>query len=603
MNSRLPGMALCSLGALAACTPAPTALPTAQEPTPTPSTAPSAPMSTAPTPAPSVAPTPLKSAFPHNTPWPEFSASAPGGANVILSGMVYDETGETVDGAIISVRSLDASVPYRGSATSQAGSWVINNVPEGANVEILATKESWTTRRRVGSFEKTRTGQRNVVNFGASGEVSSDDPAGGAYFLSDRPEIVETAPVHDARDVDSRSLTYAIKLSEPLDAKNQQRFSEAIRIFPGNREAAPGPLDAAGAPIGEASYRDLSRISDGNPSEAGSQTDYRIDPADGGTWAYALAEDVAFMRDARTRATVTWDAAGLAATLTFRAPLIAAENGSARYQFGLVAGNELNPQIRDGERNQLGTDRTNSPDRYPDPGFLIHNTIRRVDPSLPSDARRADVRWAATHRMVSAFDVARDEMPPKLLGVTYETIGKDSRIALRFSEPMAAYNGRTRGHSSPNLRFVDTEAPDTPGADVSEGAEADPLALFSFAVGEDIDDAASTDLSDGPAVRAYDATLTATRFGAELADRGRAFRFLRANLSQKRRAELVAGQDDGRITIEIDPDDPAHLYMYVFNRALIFDGALSALKVQVEGLQDPAGNRIRAADSTATGKM
>lgn len=603
MNPRLSGMTACSLGALAACTPAPTALPTAPGPTQTPPLASAAPATVAPTPSASIAPTPLASVFPGRTPWPTASAPAPGGSKVIVSGMVYDEKGATVDEATVSVRSLDPSVPYRASATTNQGSWVVNNVPDGANVEIIATKDGWTTRRRVGAFEQLQTGERNVVNFGTNGTASPEDPSAEAYFLSDRPEIAETEPLHDARDVDPRSLTYVMRLSEPLDATNRRRFADAIRLFPGNREAAPGPLDAAGMPITEAAYRDLSRISDAAPSQPGSQADYLIDPANGGAWAYALARDTPFMGDPQIRAEVTWDDAGTAATLTFKAPLIAAANGAARYQFGLVAGGGQHPQIEDRSRNQLGTDRENDPTRYPAAGFLIHNTIRRADASLPAVLKTTAERWAATHQMVSAFDVARDEQPPKLLGVTYEPVGDDSRIALRFSEPMAAFNGLTRGQRSPNLRFVDTEAANAPGADVSEGGEADPLALFSFAVGDDPDDVAGTDLSEGPAVRVYDATDAATRFGADAADQRRGFRFLRANLTQKRRAELIAGQDDGRITIEIDPAAPETLYLYVFNRPQIFGAALSGLKVQVEDLQDPAGNRIRAADGAGTGSM
>ncbi|MEB3197033.1 MAG: carboxypeptidase-like regulatory domain-containing protein, partial [Candidatus Sericytochromatia bacterium] len=97
------------------------------------------------------------------------AAPAASGEKVIVSGNVYDEKGATVDGATIIVKSLDKTAPYEFSTTTTQGSYVLNSVPEGANVEIIASKDGWTSRRRVGSFQKAATGKKNIIDFGTAG--------------------------------------------------------------------------------------------------------------------------------------------------------------------------------------------------------------------------------------------------------------------------------------------------------------------------------------------------------------------------------------------------------------------------------------------------
>ncbi|MDB5100896.1 MAG: Carboxypeptidase regulatory-like domain [Cyanobacteria bacterium RYN_339] len=154
-----------------------------------------------PTPLPSVAPTSAPSVAP--------SAPSTGSRTTIISGTVYDEQGATVDGAIVKVTSLDASVPYQAVATTSEGSWVVNNVPP-VNVEVRATKDGYTTRWRVGSFQ-TVANQKNILNFD------------GAYFISKYPEVAR---------VEHLGETVAFTFSETLDAVNRRRFEDAVRIVP-----------------------------------------------------------------------------------------------------------------------------------------------------------------------------------------------------------------------------------------------------------------------------------------------------------------------------------------------------------------------------------
>lgn len=98
-------------------------------------------------------------------------------------GTVYDERGVVVDEAVITVRSLDVSVPYRTTVTMKKGAYAVPDVPQGANIELLATRPGWTTRRRVGSFQQqvTHVGP-DVIDFGAPLDAGPDapDPTGAA---------------------------------------------------------------------------------------------------------------------------------------------------------------------------------------------------------------------------------------------------------------------------------------------------------------------------------------------------------------------------------------------------------------------------------------
>ena len=130
---------------------------------------------------------------------------------------MYDEEGATVDGALITVKSLDSSVPYTATATTSQGSWVVNNVPEGANVEVVASKDGYTTRRRTSSFQKSATGTKNTVNFGAAGGNAATDSAdaiGEAYYISDYPEIASTEPAPDPTGLDNQKLTFNVRVSQ-----------------------------------------------------------------------------------------------------------------------------------------------------------------------------------------------------------------------------------------------------------------------------------------------------------------------------------------------------------------------------------------------------
>lgn len=537
---------------LAACTPAPTSTVPSTAPSADPSApasvAPSTPASTEPGASPSAAPStgPSASGDPSTAP----SASASVGASapapdpnrrVILSGKVYDQGGATVNGALVTVKSLDASVPYTATATTVGGSWVVNNVPEGVNVEVVATKNGWTTRRRVQSFQSTSNEMRRMDFGAASGQANP----GAAYFLSDTPEVTSTEPATKAIGQDPNQLTYKLVLSEALAESSRKRFEDAIRVFPANEAASPDGI--AG------NHVDLENVAD-SPA-------INVD----GTYHYAIKKGTIFLEDTQTAAKVAWNAAGTEATLTFAAPIIAGKSAEAKYQVGLVRGAGSEPKIEDLQGKQLGTDEAGSRKAYPAAaGELIRNVFREADLALEGSPTTADQRWNATHDSVATFKVKKDAEAPKLLGIEVNDIGNDLRLELAFSKPMVAFDGSTTG-------FMNAAVAN--------------LANYTFAIGEKAADLADVEL---------DGDLPGN---APVADPSADASFGGNSNQQEREFKLTGapGTGLGDINIKADPRDAKKVFITIVGRKGWFDADMGAIKARVEKVADPAGNTINDA--------
>jgi hypothetical protein len=569
-------------------------------------------------------------------PQPSVSApSAAGGKLTIVSGTVYDETGATVDGAVIKVTSLDASVPYTASTTTSQGSWVVNSVPEGANVEIVATKDGWTSRRRVGSFQ-TNANQKNVVDFGGT-----TDSAGTAYFVSKYPEIASVDPIYDANNVDPTSVSYKITLSEPLDSTNQNRFANSVRIFPANSFAAPdNDASAPGLATG-AGYFDLKdqKITpftptitldrgvdpDANAGYSAGTTNHPLGgTATGATanvpWDYSIKNGSLFLNDANTRANITWDATGTVATFTFNAPLIADRTNQARYQMGLVATSQTD-RIVDKDNNQLGIDQNGGQNTYPVVGALIHATVKQPDLSLNLPTNLGNVtggaaRWIGTHADAARFAVKVDNNnDPQLASIAFtKNLNLSSRFELTFNKPIAAYNGRLGGHV---------------GAAITNG---ELLRKISFAVSDRTGGTNNVNLKGDNGTYGLDATKTGNiKFGSNAnnnnSDVEKEF-YLSATLAgtagamgssalvpgggsgtpsaadytaatltygKEIRTEETNGANSGHYLLAVNPSNPKTLFIYVVGQTSIFDTRIVELKCRAEGVPDPAGNTIKAA--------
>lgn len=394
------------------------------------SAAPTAMPSGATSPAPSAAASPGASAEPgaSSQPTPVQTVNpTPTGAVTILGGKVYDEEGAVVDGAIVTVKSLDTRLPFSGTATTASGSYVINNVPVGVQVDISVAKSGWTTRRRVTSLQD-RTTNKNTLDFGSQlGSSNSEDPTGTAFFISDYPEIQSATP--GASPITGDKLSYKVRFSEPLDEDNRDLVVNSFSI----RSAG-----VSGA----------------------------LKPSGTGTDNNEIQESSSFLDNSR-KVGFSWNAEGTELTMTLDAPLRADDNEDKSYTFRLTrrSGDEL---IEDGDGNRLGYTETAPTADY--------NAIKRSSLTVASTSTTADTRWDDTHNKTTSFDVKEDEIDPKVTGVrtsrTNDGGTEYRRISITFSEPMRVYPDTT-GYADSlddlgNYFFAFSEDNDLNGVDMDD---------------------------------------------------------------------------------------------------------------------------------------
>lgn len=318
------------------------------------------------------------------------AASAPSapGVTTILQGDVYDEALASVDGATVTVRSLDASHPYNATLATAQGHYVTNNVPVGVQIQVSVTKSGWTTRTRVASFQEN-SDLRNTMNFGGpSTTTSSADPSGPAYFVSDYPEISGTIP--DSDTLNGKHLGYKIRMSEALDSQNQARLVSAML--------------------------------------------FSADPAPGSATPIIINNSSSFLQTNRTVST-SWNADGTELTVTFEAPLRRLDNDIKTYALSVVrpAGADL---ITDKSNKVLGFTAPGAAQQYA-------GAIKLASLTLTGNETSAAQRWASTHTRASGFDLVKDDARPILTAVSGGSIttsaGDKERIELTFNKPVLVY--------------------------------------------------------------------------------------------------------------------------------------------------------------------
>jgi hypothetical protein len=548
-----------SLAMLTGC---PAQAPTGTSPSTPASAAPSAPTSAAPTTATSAAPSAQPSGTASGAPAsvaPSVAVSAPpaSGKTVIVGGTIYNEKDATVDGATVTVKSLDASVPYSATVQSVSGSYVVNNVPEGANVEVVVTKDGWTSRRRVQSFQQSATGQRNLLNFG--GPEVSGDATGESYFISDYPEISATSPAHDQKSVDGTKLVYKVTLSEALDADSRDAFEKDFVIFPVN--------EAAGS-LADSEKTDIEKNEKAN-TETGVIASNNVPSYDiTDDFTYTLRLNNQFLNSTTNKMRASWNAAGTEVTFTFDGNLKTDDATSAEYQAALF--NIAAENIEDASGNALGTDAGTF--GLPDAKELIQDTF--ADPDLAGGS------WSTTHKSAISFELKRDETDPKLKSVDTFESDDDLRIQLEFTEPMAAYAGNNKG---------------------SFGAGVFALTNYSFMLGEDSGDLDAEEL-DGIADIAGENTTSIN----DVAFNGTSSPAIPAATSEFvfdytvptafATQTTLEKNTTASICIEVDPEAPTFVNIWVRDGAYLINDRRQ-IKARVAGVADPAGNAISGTDA------
>ncbi len=459
------------------------------------------------------------------------SNPAPSGEKTILQGKIYDEEGATIEGAEVTVKSLDTRAPYSATTASQGGNYVINNVPVGTQIEVSVTKAGWTRRTRVTSLQ-ANVNNRNTLDFGTTGTSNADDLAGEAYFVSNYPEVVSATP--GSSPVAADKLTYKIRFSETLDADARTEVEDAFII-----DTAAAPTDLIPDDIAADAGESVARI--------------------------AITENSSFL-DGAERVKFTWNAENTEMSVAFNAPLRALDDEDKTYRFRLLraSGADL---IEDAEGNVLG--------RVEPGAGVAYFAVKKASLTFESDATSGDDRWEETHQQSSSFDVAEDDVKPKLVSVdTSNTRRADHeggdylQVDLVFSEAMRVY-------------------PDAKGY-VQELIE---LENYVFAFSDDGDDLDGVDLEED--VEEFDtATDDATDFENDVSGPQNPIRF----------AEGSADNDQDT-DVFIEPSDEDAKMVSIFIPESVLPANLEQIKVLVDtNVKDPAGNQVSELNEDTTKK-
>lgn len=191
------------------------------------------PEATSATPAPGV--TPAASATPGASPSPDAPAATtpPLDISVIesttLNGKVFDLGHAPLDGVKVVVRSLSDSTPFEADSVTVGGSYSFNAVPAGIQLEIIASKEGYASRRRVEVIKSNKTGdpRLNRYDFGTDGTAQSTGTDFNA--LTDSPEVIAVTPGRNESQV-AASSAFKLSFSEPVDRATVER-AFTLRAF------------------------------------------------------------------------------------------------------------------------------------------------------------------------------------------------------------------------------------------------------------------------------------------------------------------------------------------------------------------------------------
>ncbi len=227
MLTRSVLMTTLSLTVLAGCgtpnnlsSPQPSSTVSAQpsgQPSNQPSTQPSSQPSTQPSANPSTQPSGEPSTDPNDSTPSAGPSDVSVGEKTTFNGKVYDDTNAPLDGVTVKAKSLSSSVSYEETTTTAGGAYAFNNAPAGIQMEIVASKDGFTTRRRVEVLKSNKDGNpdANRYDFGTDGPATTT--FGVEYNgLSDKPEIIAITPARNGSGIQPNT-TFVMKFSEPMD--------------------------------------------------------------------------------------------------------------------------------------------------------------------------------------------------------------------------------------------------------------------------------------------------------------------------------------------------------------------------------------------------
>lgn len=157
-----------------------------------------------------------------------------------FNGKIFDELGTPVDGAIVKVRSLNASVPFEAVTVTVGGTYAFNNAPSGVQVEIVLSKEGFADRSRVEVLKSNKQGDPNANRYDFGTDGSTSVFSAGYNSLTDKPEVSAAAWMREQTTSAPQGLT--LNFSEPMNkASVEQNIALHLRNATALGEQVAGP--------------------------------------------------------------------------------------------------------------------------------------------------------------------------------------------------------------------------------------------------------------------------------------------------------------------------------------------------------------------------
>jgi hypothetical protein len=142
------------------------------------------------------------------------------GEQATISGVIFDEGGNRIDGGTVTAKTLNGGTFTDGSdtlaVTSNQGTYTLTGCPVGANIQITASKSGYTTRQQI--IVPKADASANYLSFGDVGK----DP-NLIYALSAKPEVTSVTPGASATGIDP-ATTFTLTFNTPVNTSDVETY-------------------------------------------------------------------------------------------------------------------------------------------------------------------------------------------------------------------------------------------------------------------------------------------------------------------------------------------------------------------------------------------
>ncbi|PIQ23526.1 hypothetical protein COW64_24130, partial [bacterium (Candidatus Blackallbacteria) CG18_big_fil_WC_8_21_14_2_50_49_26] len=143
-----------------------------------------------------------------------------------LNGKIFDENHAPIDGATVKIRNLRVYHDEVETYSTQ-GTYALNNVPSGGEIEITVSKPGYTTRKRTEVLKSNNQGDPNANRYDFGNDGINKQYSADYYALSDKPEVILSTPARNGRNIDPLT-SFVLKFSEPMD---RQSVEDTFSIY------------------------------------------------------------------------------------------------------------------------------------------------------------------------------------------------------------------------------------------------------------------------------------------------------------------------------------------------------------------------------------